>query len=136
MRDVPSQRGYTMTELITVMVIAGILAAVALPRFFDNDVFQSLGAADQARAALRYGQKVAIAQHRNVSVTISAAANPDCGALLTGGNVSCVIPDSVAVVPALPLTVTFNPLGRPNAAAAITVGTIAVNVEAETGYVR
>jgi MSHA pilin protein MshC len=135
-RNVSFQRGFTLTELITILVIAGILAAVAVPRFFDNDVFLSFGAADQVRAALRYGQKVAIAQHRNVNVTITSGANSDCGTVLTAGNVNCVISNRVAMVPAAPPTVTFNALGQPNAAAAISVGTIAINVEAETGYVR
>lgn len=134
--DTSYQRGFTMTELVVIMVIVGILAAVVLPRFSDNEVFQSLGAADQAKAALRYGQKVAIARRRNVNVTISAAAEPDCGTALTGGNVNCVISDRVTVAPPLPLTVTFDALGRPNAATVLTVGTIAINVAAETGYVH
>lgn len=131
------QRGFTLTELITIIVILGIISAVAAPRFFDVNVFQSRGAADQVRAVLRYGQKVAIAQHRNVNVNISAGANSDCGAVLAAGDVNCVIINSVVVVPALPQTVTFNALGqRVNATAAITVGGSAINIAAETGYVH
>lgn len=33
------QRGFTMVELIMVIVILGILAAVVGPRFFDRQVF-------------------------------------------------------------------------------------------------
>lgn len=132
-----AQRGFTLTELVTIIVILGIISAVAAPRFFDINVFQSRGAADQVRAALRYGQKVAIAQHRDVNVNISAGADSDCGVALTAGDVDCVIINSVVVVPALPQTVTFNALGqRVNATAAITVGGSAINIEAETGYVR
>ena len=125
-------------ELITVLVIVGIVAVAAVPRFFDNDVFQARGTADQVVAALRYGQKVAIAQHRNVSVIISAAASSNCGAALASGNVNCVISNAVAVSPALPVTVTFDALGRrvPNTAVSITVGTMTINIEAETGYVH
>jgi MSHA pilin protein MshC len=133
------QCGFTLTELITVIVILGIISAVAVPRFFDVTVFQSRGAADQVRAALRYGQKVAIAQHRNVNVTISSGATSDCGAVLVAGNVNCVISDSVTV-PAR--TVTFDRGGRPvpNAADSIVVGTgpnsTTITIAAETGYVR
>jgi MSHA pilin protein MshC len=132
------QAGFTLVELIMTMVILGIIAAVAMPRFFDTNVFQERGAADQVRAALRYGQKIAIAQRGAVSVNITAAANSDCGTQLTGGNVACVIEDGVAVVPALPRTVTFNALGQPvpNAAGLIRVGTTDITIEAETGYVH
>lgn len=127
-----------MVELIMTVVMIGIVAAMAAPRFFDNNVFQERGAANQVQAALRYGQKVAIAQRRNVSVNISAAAISNCGAELAGGNIDCKISNSVNVDPALPQTVTFNALGQPvpNAAAAIAVGTTTITVEAETGYVH
>lgn len=136
--DVPFQRGFTLVELITVMLIVGIIAVVAVPRFFDADVFQSRGTADQLMAALRYGQKVAVAQHRDVNVNISAAGNSHCDAALTGGNVGCVISDNVAVVPALPQTVTFDALGRRTAGpGAFTVGSsTTITIEAETGYVH
>lgn len=133
------QCGFTLTELIAIIVILGIISAVAVPRFFDVTVFQSRGAADQVRAALRYGQKVAIAQHRNVNVTISSGANSDCGAILVAGNVNCVISDSVTV-PAK--TVTFDMGGRPvpNAPDSIVVGTgsnsTTIFIAAETGHVR
>ena len=127
-----------MIELVMVMVIVGIIAAVAVPRFFDNNVFQERGAADQVKAALRYGQKIAIAQHSNVSVTITGGANPDCGTQLAGGNVNCIISNGVTVTPTLPKTVTFNALGQPvpNAADSITVGATAITIERETGYVH
>ncbi len=130
--------GFTLVEMVMTMVIVGILAAVVAPRFFDDNVFQARGAADQVTAALRYGQKVAIAQHGTVTVTISAGAAPNCGTVLAGGGVNCVISNNVAVAPALPQTVTFNALGQPvpNAAVAITVGATAITVQAETGYVR
>lgn len=135
--DVPFQCGFTLVELITVLVIVGIVAVAAVPRFFDNDVFQARGAADQVVAALRYGQKVAIAQHRNVTVNISAAANSNCGAILTGVDINCVISNGVVVNPSLPQTFMFNALGqRVNATASIAVGATTIRIEAETGYVH
>jgi len=132
------QPGFTLVELVMAMVIAGIIAVVAVPRFFDSDAFQERGAAEQAKAALRYGQKIAIAQRRNISVQISGGATLDCGIQLAGGNVNCVIPDRVGVTPALPRTVTFNALGQPvpNIADSLTVGTTTIFIEAETGYVH
>ena len=133
-----NQRGFTLVELVMTIIIIGILAVAVAPRFFDNNVFQERGAADQVRAALRYGQKVAIAQRAPViNVNISSAAVSNCGTALTGVNVNCVISDSVTVVPALPQTVTFDALGRrTSATASFAVGANTITVEAETGYVH
>jgi MSHA pilin protein MshC len=136
-RQVNYQRGFTLVELITVIVIIGILAVAAAPRFFDNNVFQARGAADQVIAALRYGQKVAIAQHRDVAVNISAGVNPRCDSMLVSSAVECVISNGVTVNPTLPWTITFDALGRrfPNAATSAVVGTTSIKIELETGYV-
>jgi len=67
------QHGFTLIELIMVMVVVGILAVFVAPRFFDANVFKSRGFADQVQATLRYAQKEAIAQHRNVCVAMTAS---------------------------------------------------------------
>lgn len=66
---VPAQRGFTLVELILVMVVTGILGAVAATRFFDRDGFDADAFVERARTTLRYGQKLAIAQGRPVYVT-------------------------------------------------------------------
>ncbi|MGC2165888.1 MAG: hypothetical protein WA632_07740 [Gallionella sp.] len=122
------------------MVIIAVIAAVAVPRFFDNDVFQERGTADQIKATLRYGQKIAVAQRRPVNVVISSAHNGACDTQLdAAGNVSCAISDRVAVLPALPQTYVFDGLGRLIANAAnlpIVIGTTNINIAPETGYVQ
>lgn len=63
-------RGFTLVELIVVMVLAGILAAVGVGRFFDRAGFDADAFAEQTRAMLRFAQKMAVAQNRPVYVRL------------------------------------------------------------------
>jgi len=142
------QAGFTMVELVMAIVIAGIIAAVAIPRFFDSSIFQSRGFADQAQATLRYAQKVAIAQRRFVcatftanSITLTVGTTAACGTALPSpsGEASYVInaPAGIAFTP-VPADFSFDALGSPSASQSITVAGAAdpIVVEAETGYVH
>lgn len=60
-----------MVELILVIVLVGILSALAIPRFFDRTVYDADTATEQLRSILRYGQKIAIAQNRDVFVQLA-----------------------------------------------------------------
>jgi MSHA pilin protein MshC len=57
-----------MVELIIVMILIGILAAIGAARFFNPTGFDTAGYAEQVRAMARYAQKLAVAQHTNVFV--------------------------------------------------------------------
>ena len=63
-------RGFTMVELIIVMVLIGILGAIAASRLFDRRGFDADAFADQTRALLRYAQKTAIARNTPVFVQL------------------------------------------------------------------
>lgn len=66
--NIARQGGFTMVELIIVMVLIGIMAAIAAGRFFDRSGFETRAYADQVRAMLRYAQKAAIARNNPVYV--------------------------------------------------------------------
>ena len=145
--QVSHQRGFTLVELITIMVIVGILAVAAMPRFFDRNTFESRGFYDQLISTLRYAQKAAVAQHRFVCVTFAAnsitltyGVTAACGSDLTGptGAAPYTVTAPGGVTMSGGAAFNFNALGRPSAAQSITVSgyTTAIVVEAETGYVH
>lgn len=148
-----NQRGFTLVELVMTMVIVGILAAVVAPRFFDIDIFKSRGFADQVQASLRYAQKIAIAQRRNVCVAMTAGditltiasasgAASACDTNLispTGESPYKINTPSAAIALAYSsANFGFNALGRTAASQTITISGAAnpIIVEAETGYVH
>ncbi len=139
-------RGFTLVEMVVVIVILGIIAVVVLPRFTDRGSFDARGFSDELAALVRYGQKVAIAQHRNVYVvtsggSVSLCFDAACSQPVpnpAGGNFTRSAPSGVSLTGA---SLSFDALGRPSAPAAFTIGASGftartLTVEKETGYVH
>jgi MSHA pilin protein MshC len=161
-----TMRGFTLVELVMVMIVTGVLAVAVIPRFFNRQDFQDKGFYDETLAILRYGQKAAIVQRRSVcvtftgtTVTLRIAANPSPATCVTGtpdaSTVNLVSPTGASpfVVTAkgsaafslVPANFKFNALGQPlaandallGAAQTFTVSQVGnIMVEAETGYVH
>ncbi|TAF71567.1 MAG: type II secretion system protein, partial [Curvibacter sp.] len=51
------QAGFTLVELVMVIVLLGILAVYAVPRMLNSGDFYARGFHDQSMAYLRYAQK-------------------------------------------------------------------------------
>ena len=66
-------QGFTLIELVTVIVIGGILAAVAGPRFFTQTGYSQRGYTEELGAALRLAQKAAVASDCPAQLTLTAS---------------------------------------------------------------
>lgn len=65
-------QGFTLVELIMVVVILGILSATTLPKFFNLSAYQERVFFDDTINAIRYAQKLAVTTSCNVQVKIVA----------------------------------------------------------------
>ncbi|MBI2749227.1 MAG: type II secretion system protein [Burkholderiales bacterium] len=164
--DAHAMRGFTLVELIMVIVMLGILAVYAAPRMFNSNDVYARGFHDETLAYLRYAQKTAIGQRRTVcvnfasssSLTLSIALNPatfDCATAgtLTGpkGDVASTTLNAKAgsgvaynTTPAL-VNFNYNGLGQPITSAGVAAATQTIRVvgvdhsitiESATGYVH
>ena len=115
-RTITSHEGFTLVELVVVIVILGIISVTMAPRFFIFSDYQKRAFRDELVSALRYAHKRAVASSQNVRVVIQSdgfsldygdAASPVVHP--TGGDFDNEKASPVALNPQ---TVTFNALGQ------------------------
>jgi len=141
---------------VVVLLVAGVLLVVGMPRFFDQLTFQEWGFSDELESALRFAQKLAVASGCDTQVAIGAGgyqlnqrASCNSGAFTTpvrlpggdSGGYAGTAPGGVALTP---LSLYFDSQGRPRASVGgallgnttVSVGGRSFTVEAQTGYVH
>lgn len=153
------QRGFTMTELILVIVIGGVLAAVAVPRLSSFMSVRDDAWRDALASAMRLAQKTAVGHRRLVCVTVNntdvrlriALVNPasSCNTDLSGPDGTAVFARAsngqatTAVSPAG--TLFFQPDGRVTSDGAgsnavdwtlTPTSALAITIFGETGHVE
>jgi MSHA pilin protein MshC len=138
------ESGFTLVELVVIIIVLGIISAFALPRFFNLNQYQQRAAYDEVASALRYAQKLAVGSGCAVQVVFAGntyALQQNVGsctvgpfATIAGHPVNFGVISGVNLI-SVPTTFIFDPMGRSTPAAAITVGGRIIQVVAETGTV-
>ena len=81
-------RGFTMVELVVVIVILGVLGAVAAPKLLNRQTLDAGVYAEQAKSTLKLAQRLAVAQRRVITITTANNAIAACyGFPCTAANV-------------------------------------------------
>ena len=133
-------QGFTLIELVVVILLIGIIGFVAGPRFVKTDVFAERRAADEILSALRFTQQMAMARGGGIQLRLSAnnyvveeTDNTPLQSPDRSGPYNKALPDGVTAGAA---TIAFDGLGAPvpNADASLTIGSLSITVEADTGY--
>jgi MSHA pilin protein MshC len=157
--------GFTMVELVVVMILVGVLAALGIPRLMGDKNMEAAVFGDQVVSGLRRARAVATSHRRVVCVSIAAQGVTlrlngcgNAGLALTGlaDDEYATTDSALAVAPVAPLgaVLFFQPDGRITSSGAGTKtvdnGSIAITatvngqantvrtirVEGTTGYVE
>jgi MSHA pilin protein MshC len=160
-----NQRGFTLIELVMVLVLIGIIALFAAPRLGNIPTTKAFSLADKLRADIRYAQNLAMTRNQRYRVYVNnspAPAGPGGGYAVVNdangngtwgeagefaqdpagtGNLSVVLDagDYAGITVSPNTFIEFNSLGSPTTGGTtltVSPGGTTLTVTAETGAVN
>ena len=117
-------RGFTLIELIMVVVLISILAVSVVPKLVDTSAFSLAGGAAMATADIRYTQELAMGTN-SVKTIVFTTSNT----YYTVDSRNVNLPSKVTISSGA--TFTFNSLGEPTAGGGSSV-TLSAGAETKT----
>ncbi|KDE40079.1 MSHA pilin protein MshA [Nitrincola lacisaponensis] len=151
LRHHPRQQGFTLVELILVLVLLGVLTAIVLPRFTQTG-FAAYGYTEELASAIRFAQQSAVAANQPITLVFTTGGyricrgslcpsdgdfliNPGSGQPWDGSRSGRgQIPAGVTLSPAANLT--FDGLGVPSQGLLLQIDDYSLRIEAGTGHVH
>ena len=94
--------GFTLVELILTVVILAAIAAVSIPKFYNQSIFDERFFFDDILAASRYASKLAIASGCSVRLSVNASGyqldqDSNCDFASPNFNITVLRPDDGTV---------------------------------------
>ena len=122
------QQGFTIVELVVVMLLMAVITAVGMSRFASREPFAVQGVADQLMSGLRLAQATALAQRRTVYLQLGATPatlwvclDAGCAQPVTPPGGGTWLLETQDVQLAAALNFSFDAAGTPSFATAQTV---------------
>lgn len=141
-----SNYGFTLVELIVVILLIGILSISIAPRFFGVASYEDRRAVDELLTTIRHAQQMAMNRGGNIQIRINSGPNPNYIVSRTVAPINLhspagtfpydkPLPNNIVIIPN-PTIIVFDSLGRPvpNFQTIFDVGTQQIQIERETGY--
>jgi prepilin-type N-terminal cleavage/methylation domain-containing protein len=131
---VADSKGFTLIELIMVIVLISILAVSVVPKFMDTSAISLVGAAAVVVADIRYTQELAMSTHAPKTITFTTNDT-----FYTVVSQTMNLPSRVSISSGA--TFTFNSLGEPTTGGGSSVeiqagsSTKTISVDSYTGRV-